>query len=65
MSQGLKIRSPFLDHRLVEFVASLPVEMKIKGLGKGKYILRKFLAGLLPPEISNRKKKVMVKGHLL
>ncbi len=52
---GLEVRSPFLDHRLVEYCAALPPTMKLVG-GRGKAILRQFAARHLPPAILNRKK---------
>ncbi len=55
MAASLEARSPFLDHRLVEFSAALPETMKL-GKNTGKVILRQVAASLLPPEISNRQK---------
>ncbi len=55
MANSLEVRSPFLDHRLVEFAAQLPPQLKLKGLCK-KYILKKTLARILPKEILHRKK---------
>lgn len=55
MANSLEGRSPFLDHRLMEFAASVPTEMKIKGM-KLKYILKKALSGILPNEILTRGK---------
>lgn len=56
MANGLEVRVPFLDHRVVEYAFSLPSEMKI-GKGKGKLILREAFADLLPDKILNRSKK--------
>ncbi|MCB0343940.1 MAG: asparagine synthase (glutamine-hydrolyzing) [Bdellovibrionales bacterium] len=56
MAHSLEARAPFLDHRLVEFAASLPVDLKINGLNK-KYILRKSQEAHLPPSTINRKKE--------
>jgi asparagine synthase (glutamine-hydrolysing) len=55
MAASIESRVPFLDHKLVEFAASLPVRMKLRGLTT-KYILRKAMAGVLPNEILTRKK---------
>jgi asparagine synthase (glutamine-hydrolysing) len=44
-----------LDHRLVQFAASLPPGLRLKG-GEGKYLLKKSLEGRLPDEILYRKK---------
>lgn len=56
MSNGLEIRSPFLDHKLVEFVFSLPINNKVKGFSQTKYILRKAMGDILPKSILSRKK---------
>lgn len=56
MAHGLEARAPFLDYRLVEFAASLPVEMKLKGLRK-KYLLRRMLRGSIPREAIDQPKK--------
>lgn len=56
MAHGIEGRFPFLDHRLVEFAAGLPPEMKLKGLTE-KHILREAAKDLLPPLIGNRPKQ--------
>lgn len=55
MANSLEGRSPFLDHKLMEFAARIPSGLKLKGL-TNKYILKKALAGLIPSEILRRKK---------
>lgn len=55
MANSLEIRVPFLDYTFVEFAASIPNKLKLKGL-ETKYILKKAMAGHLPPEIFRRKK---------
>ncbi|MGH9863691.1 MAG: asparagine synthase (glutamine-hydrolyzing) [Candidatus Acidiferrales bacterium] len=50
MAWGLEARVPYLDHRLVEFVNSLPDGLKIRGFER-KYLLRRSLRGLVPPEV--------------
>ena len=55
MAHALELRVPFLDHRIVEFAASIPVDQKLHGK-TGKYILRKTASGLVPQEIIDRKK---------
>ena len=57
MAHSREIRLPFLQHELVEFLFSLPATMKIKD-GFTKWILRKSMADLLPPNICWRKDKV-------
>lgn len=56
MAHSLETRAPFLDHRLIEFVFSLPSSMRIKGIDNRKYILKKSLENLLPREFLSRKK---------
>jgi len=55
MAHGLEARSPFLDHEIMEFCASLPANMKLKGSNK-KYLLKKAFREFLPPEILHRPK---------
>lgn len=55
MAASLESRVPFLDHKLVEFINHLPVEMKLRGWTT-KYILRQAMKDVLPPEILTRKK---------
>lgn len=57
MAHGKEARLPFLDHKLVEFVFSLPSELKIRD-GWTKWILRKSMEPLLPASIVWRKTKV-------
>jgi asparagine synthase (glutamine-hydrolysing) len=56
MAVSLEARVPLLDHKLVEFAASLPQNMKVKGLAR-KYLLKKVSERWLPPEIIHRKKQ--------
>ena len=53
---SLEVRAPFLDPRVAQFAASLPLEYKLKG-NKGKYILKKAVEPLLPKNILQRPKK--------
>jgi len=55
MANSLEARSPFLDHKLMEFAASLPPQYKMKNFVK-KYILKKALKDLIPGENLHRKK---------
>lgn len=55
MAVSLEARSPFLDHHLIEFAASLPEKLKLRGLTT-KYLLKRVLKKLLPAENLNRKK---------
>jgi asparagine synthase (glutamine-hydrolysing) len=55
MANSLEARVPFLDHRFMEFVASIPSSLKLKGTTT-KFILKKAFEGLLPEPIRKRTK---------
>jgi asparagine synthase (glutamine-hydrolysing) len=55
MAHSLEVRPPFLDHRIVEFAASLPEGLKIHG-SQLKYILRQLMSDKLPQSILHRPK---------
>ncbi len=55
MAHGLECRQPFLDHRVVELAARLPIGLKFRR-GRGKGLLREAFSDLLPPVIRQRKK---------
>jgi asparagine synthase (glutamine-hydrolysing) len=57
MACGLEVRVPFTDHRLVEYVWNVPWAMKEAG-GIEKGLLRTAAAGLLPPDLLNRRKSI-------
>lgn len=57
MAHSREVRLPFLDHRLVEFIFSLPDNMIIRG-GWTKWILRRAFEGILPDAIVNRVDKL-------
>jgi asparagine synthase (glutamine-hydrolysing) len=56
MTVPLELRTPYLDYRVVEFAFALPLELLIRD-GWMKWILRKAMDGLLPPEVIWRRKK--------
>jgi asparagine synthase (glutamine-hydrolysing) len=56
MAHSLEVRSPFMDHRVVEYAARIPAPLKIKGR-RLKYILRKVAENHLPPELVWRRKQ--------
>lgn len=56
MATSLEARVPFLDYRFVEFVGTLPDQMKINGK-QTKYILRQAMQDVLPPAILTRGKE--------
>ena len=55
MAHSIEVRPPFLDHRIVEFAATLPAHFKIRG-ARQKVILKELMKGKLPPAILTRKK---------
>ncbi|MCJ7646239.1 asparagine synthase C-terminal domain-containing protein [bacterium] len=56
MANSLQARSPFLDVKILEFIAQLPPRFKLhKGITK--YILKKAFKNILPPEITARRQK--------
>ena len=56
MAASLELRSPFLDHDLVNLGLSLPVDMKVSRR-QGKLILREAFADILPPEVLSAPKR--------
>jgi asparagine synthase (glutamine-hydrolysing) len=55
MAVGLEAREPLLDHRLLEFAASLPDKMRVRG-GQGKWLMKKTMERYLPKDILYRPK---------
>ena len=55
MAHSLEVRPPFLDHRIVEFAASLPANLKIRG-SRQKVLLKELMRGKLPASVLGRKK---------
>ena len=56
MAHGVEARTPFLDHRLVEFLMTVPSQYKIRWF-REKHLLRKAMSGLVPDLIAKRKKQ--------
>lgn len=56
MANSLEARVPLLDHKLVEFAASLPINMKLRGRQR-KYLLKRAAGRLIPESIINRPKQ--------
>jgi asparagine synthase (glutamine-hydrolysing) len=57
MAHGLEARVPLLDHRLVEFAAAIPPEVKFEG-GRLKHMLRHSFRDVIPADIQNRRDKM-------
>ncbi len=62
MYSGLEVRVPFCDHRIVEYMYSVPFEMKELG-GSEKGLLRAAFEGYLPDSVLRRKKSPYPKTH--
>lgn len=56
MAHSLEVRQPFVDHEVMQFAASLPGSMKIRGMTT-KYLLRQVATDLLPKRILTRPKQ--------
>jgi len=56
MAVSLEVRAPFLDHKVAEFAASLPVDYRLRR-NTSKYILKKAVRDILPRSIIERPKK--------
>ncbi len=55
MAVSLEAREPLLDHRLIEFAASIPADMRVRG-GTGKWLMKKAMERYLPEDILYRPK---------
>jgi len=55
MAHSLEVRPPFLDHRIVEFAATLPASLKIRG-SQQKVLLKALMRDKLPASVIRRKK---------
>ncbi|HLL99427.1 MAG TPA: asparagine synthase-related protein, partial [Pyrinomonadaceae bacterium] len=55
MANSLEARSPFLDHKVIEFAASLPEKIKVRGT-ETKYLLKKAASRIVPREVLYRRK---------
>ena len=56
MANSLEARSPFLDHKVIEFAATLPEKLKVSGTADTKSFLKKVAARLVPREVIYRRK---------
>jgi asparagine synthase (glutamine-hydrolysing) len=59
MAVSLEVRCPLLDHRLMELAARIPSGLKLRG-GEGKYIFKRAVSKVLPPEVLSRRKQGFV-----
>ena len=56
MAHSIETRAPLLDHKLVEFAATIPPDLKVRGTAT-KVIFKRAMRGLLPDEIIDRPKR--------
>jgi asparagine synthase (glutamine-hydrolysing) len=56
MAHSLEARVPLLDHKLVEFAAAIPPDLKLHN-GRTKHIFKQALKGILPEQIIDRRKQ--------
>ena len=56
MAHSIETRVPLLDHKLVEFAATIPPELNLRN-GVTKYVLKRAMSGILPDRIINRRKQ--------
>jgi asparagine synthase (glutamine-hydrolysing) len=56
MAASIEPRSPFLDHKLIEWSARVPDQFKVRGRS-GKYLLKKAFAGYLPENVRRHRKQ--------
>jgi asparagine synthase (glutamine-hydrolysing) len=56
MAHALETRSPFLDHKFIEFVARIPSDLKLKDGIESKYILKRAAESYLPRDVIYRRK---------
>ena len=59
MATGLEAREPLLDHRLLEFAATLPESVRVRGM-QGKWLMKQAMRGRLPDPILFRSKQGFV-----
>ncbi len=55
MANSLELRVPLLDHKVLEFAAALPTDLKVRGFTT-KYLAKKALGSRVPKAILNRRK---------
>jgi len=56
MAHSLEVRVPFLAHTFVDWAATVPIELKLRGV-TGKYLVRRAIADWLPPGVLDRPKQ--------
>ncbi len=59
MQHGLEVRVPFIDHKFLEYCVTIPDSIRMKNFKK-KYLLKKMVRPLLPPEVLDHRKQGFV-----
>lgn len=59
MAVSLEVRCPLLDHRFMSLAARIPSRLKLRGR-EGKYIFKRAMRAMLPPQVLSRRKKGFV-----
>lgn len=57
MAVSLESRVPLLDHRIIEFMATVPTRIKFKN-GQMKYLFKQAIRGIIPDDVLDRKDKM-------
>jgi asparagine synthase (glutamine-hydrolysing) len=61
MAHSLEVRVPFLDHRVVEYCARIPSDLKVRRL-QTKYLLKRESSGIVPKRIIHKRKLGFFRG---
>jgi asparagine synthase (glutamine-hydrolysing) len=61
MAHSLEVRVPFLDHEFVEFCATIPSSLKVRGTTT-KYLLKEASRGILPERVIDKRKAGFFRG---
>jgi asparagine synthase (glutamine-hydrolysing) len=61
MAHSLEVRVPFLDHEFVEFCATIPSSLKVRGTTT-KYLLKQASRGILPERVIDKRKAGFFRG---
>lgn len=56
MAHSLEVRVPLLDHRIIEFAASLPFSLKLRGR-TSKYVVKRAIGPIMPPDLLRQRKQ--------
>jgi asparagine synthase (glutamine-hydrolysing) len=63
MAYSLEVRVPFLDHRVVEYAATIPTELKVRRL-RTKHLLKEAARGIVPDRVIDKRKIGFFRGSV-